>query len=38
VLLVQVVNGQAVYAQAPGKDDGDDPLTRGKPVDPATGP
>ena len=33
VLLVQVVNGQAGYAQAPGADDGDEPLSRGTPVD-----
>jgi hypothetical protein len=33
VLLVQVVSGQASYAQAPGADDGDEPVSRGTPVD-----
>jgi hypothetical protein len=33
VLLVQVVAGQAGYASAPGEDDGQEPLTRGKAVD-----
>ena len=33
VLLVQVVNGRASYAQAPGADDGDEPLRRGTAVD-----
>jgi len=34
VLLVQVVNGQAGYALAPGEDDGGKPISRGEPVDP----
>jgi len=33
VLLVQVVNGQAGYAEAPGEDDGGETISRGKAVD-----
>lgn len=33
VLLVQIVNGQATYAEAPGADDGGEPLTKGDLVD-----
>ena len=33
VLLVQVVNGQAKYAEAPGADDGGKPISRGELVD-----